>query len=170
MLNCCIIIEAGSMTSSFGCISEMINSGAFEKYRYSAPVFIRRSGKLYFTKLPHSFLISCQGLKPSIIFLPGYKGTFHDEEGEPVMVTRTPGLDFSGHEYRSQYYILHVSSWAGYFTASLSSSIWVLLLLSDIWRACWLPLISLTRKTWEGGAQTLSHNASQDDWSSPELI
>lgn len=46
MLNCCIIIAAGSMTSSFGCISETINSGAFEKYRCSAPVFIRGSGKL----------------------------------------------------------------------------------------------------------------------------
>lgn len=92
MLNCYIIIAAGSMTSSFGCISEMINSGAFEKYRCSAPVFIRGSGKLYFTKLPHSFLISCQGLKPSIIFLPGYTGTFHDEEGEPVMVEKNPGV------------------------------------------------------------------------------
>lgn len=90
MLNCCIIIAVGSMTSSFGCISEMINSGAFEKYRCSAPVFIRGSGKLYFTNLLHSFLISCQGLKPSIIFLPGYTGIFHDEEGEPVMVEKKP--------------------------------------------------------------------------------
>lgn len=88
MLNCCIIIAAGSMTSSFGWISEMINSGAFEKSRCSGPVFIRRSGKLYFIKLPHSFLISCQGLKPSVIFLPGYTGTFHDEEGEPVIVEK----------------------------------------------------------------------------------
>lgn len=170
MLNCCIIIAAGSMTSSFGWISEMINSGAFEKYRCSGPVFIRRSGKLYFIKLPHSFLISCQGLKPSVIFLPGYTGTFHDEEGEPVIVEKNSRVG-------SQWTwvpvpILHSSCviWAGHFTASLSSFVYVLLLLSDIWRACWLSLISLTRNTWEGGAPTLSHNASQDDWPSPELI